>query len=207
MMPMGQTIMLWTLPKKYRGVGMGMIGLVRGFAPAVGPVIAGFVIDAFNWHMLFYGITPLAILTIVVAYFYLENLGETSNPKLDIPSVILSTLGFGGLLYSFSSIGSYGFNLEVMITMAVGAIALFCFIHRQLHMDEPLLNVRVLSNHKFMVSVVLSMLINAALVVGRYFKSNLYSDHPRLQRQRFRFNYAPCFDCNGCYESNQRTAV
>lgn len=166
MMPMGQTIMLWTLPKKYRGVGMGMIGLVMGFAPAVGPVIAGFVIDAFNWHMLFYGITPLAILTIVVAYFYLENLGETSNPKLDIPSVILSTLGFGGLLYSFSSIGSYGFNLEVMITMAVGAIALFCFIHRQLHMDEPLLNVRVLSNHKFMVSVVLSMLINAALVVG-----------------------------------------
>ena len=166
MMPMGQTIMLWTLPKKYRGVGMGMIGLVMGFAPAVGPVIAGFVIDAFNWHMLFYGITPLAILTIVVAYFYLENLGETSYPKLDIPSVILSTLGFGGLLYSFSSIGSYGFNLEVMITMAVGAIALFCFIHRQLHMDEPLLNVRVLSNHKFMVSVVLSMLINAALVVG-----------------------------------------
>lgn len=166
MMPMGQTIMLWTLPKKYRGVGMGMIGLVMGFAPAVGPVIAGFVIDAFNWHMLFYGITPLSILTIVVAYFYLENLGETSNPKLDIPSVILSTLGFGGLLYSFSSIGSYGFNLEVMITMAVGAIALFCFIHRQLHMDEPLLNVRVLSNHKFMVSVVLSMLINAALVVG-----------------------------------------
>lgn len=166
MMPMGQTIMLWTLPKKYRGVGMGMIGLVMGFAPAVGPVIAGFVIDAFNWHMLFYGITPLAILTIVVAYFYLENLGETSNPKLDIPSVILSTLGFGGLLYSFSSIGSYGFNLEVMITMAVGAIALFCFIHRQLHMDEPLLNVRVLSNHKFMVSVVLTMLINAALVVG-----------------------------------------
>lgn len=166
MMPMGQTIMLWTLPKKYRGVGMGMIGLVMGFAPAVGPVIAGFVIDAFSWHMLFYGITPLAILTIVVAYFYLENLGETSNPKLDIPSVILSTLGFGGLLYSFSSIGSYGFNLEVMITMAVGAIALFCFIHRQLHMDEPLLNVRVLSNHKFMVSVVLSMLINAALVVG-----------------------------------------
>lgn len=69
MMPMGQTIMLWTLPKKYRGVGMGMIGLVMGFAPAVGPVIAGFVIDAFNWHMLFYGITPLAILTIVVAYF------------------------------------------------------------------------------------------------------------------------------------------
>lgn len=166
LMPMGQTIMLLTIPKKYRGIGMGMIGLVMGFAPAVGPVAAGFIIDAFSWHMLFYIMTPLALLTIVVAYFYLENLGETSNPKLDILSVVLSTLGFGGLLYSLSAIGSYGMNLQVTVTLLVGAISLFCFFRRQLHMEEPLLNVRVLANRKFMVSVILIMLVNAALVVG-----------------------------------------
>lgn len=166
MMPMGQTIMLLTLPKQYRGIGMGMIGLVIGFAPAVGPVVAGFIIDAFNWHLLFYGMTPLAILTILVAYFYLENLGETSNVKLDIPSVMLSTLGFGGLLYSFSAIGSYGFNAVVIVTMLIGAISLVLFFRRQLQMEEPLLNVRILENRKFMLSVVLTMLVNAALVVG-----------------------------------------
>ena len=47
LMPMGQTIMLLTIPRQYRGVGMGMIGLVMGCAPAIGPVVAGFVIDAF----------------------------------------------------------------------------------------------------------------------------------------------------------------
>ena len=166
MMPMGQTIMLLTLPKQYRGIGMGMIGLVIGFAPAVGPVVAGFIIDAFSWHLLFYGMTPLAILTIIVAYFYLENLGETSNVKLDIPSVLLSTLGFGGLLYSFSAIGSYGFNPVVIVTMLIGAVSLVLFFRRQLQMEEPLLNVRILENRKFMLSVVLTMLVNAALIVG-----------------------------------------
>lgn len=166
MMPMGQTIMLLTLPKKYRGVGMGMIGLVMGCAPAIGPVVAGFVIDAMGWHILFYAMTPLALLTIIVAFFFLENLGETSNPGLDIPSVILSTLGFGGLLYSFSAIGSSGFNTTVLVTLLVGAVALALFIRRQLQLDEPLLKMSIMANKKFTISVILTMLVQAALIVG-----------------------------------------
>lgn len=166
LMPMLQTIMLLALPRQYRGMGMGLIGLVIGCAPAVGPVAAGFIIDAFGWHILFYGMTPLALLTIVVAYFFLENLGETSKPGLDIMSVVLSTLGFGGLLYSFSAIGSYGFNATVFVTLAVGTVALILFIHRQLHMKEPLLNMHIMSNKKFTISVVLTMLVQAALIVG-----------------------------------------
>lgn len=166
LMPMGQTIMLLTIPRQYRGVGMGMIGLVMGCAPAIGPVVAGFVIDAFGWHVLFYAMVPLALLTIVVAYFYLENMGETTDLDLDIPSVILSTLGFGGLLYSFSAIGSSGFSLLVLISFLIGAVALILFIHRQLHMETPLLKVSILRNKKFAISVALTMLVQAALIVG-----------------------------------------
>ena len=166
MMPMGQTIMLLTLPRQYRGVGMGFIGLIMGFAPAIGPVIAGLIVDAFNWHVLFYGIAPLAALTIVVAYFYLENLGESTNIKLDKPSVLLSSLGFGGLLYAFSSIGSSGFSASVVATLFVGVVALIVFVRRQLKMDEPLLKVDILTNKKYAVSVILTMLINAALIFG-----------------------------------------
>ncbi len=165
-MPMGQTIMLLTLPRRYRGLGMGVIGLVMGCAPAIGPVVAGFVIDAFGWHSLFYALTPLSLLTIIVAYFYLENVGETTNPGLDIPSVILSTLGFGGLLYSFSAIGSYGFTPIVFVSLAIGTVALILFVRRQLRMEEPLLNVRILANRTFAISVILTMLVQAGLVVG-----------------------------------------
>ncbi len=166
LMPMGQTIMLLTLPKQYRGVGMGTIGLVIGCAPAIGPVMSGFIVESFDWHVLFYIITPLALLTIAIAYFYLENLTETKNVQLDILSVIWSTLGFGGLLYGFSAIGSSGFSASVLISLAVGAVSLFLFITRQLKMEEPLLDIRVLANRKFAMSVILAMLVNAALIVG-----------------------------------------
>lgn len=166
MMPMGQVLMLLTVPKQYRGTGMGMIGIVMGAAPCIGPVVAGVVIDAFNWHMLFFGLTPLALLTIVIAWFYLDNFGSPKDVQLDITSVVLSTLGFGGLLYGFSVIGSSGFSVVVLVSLLIGAIALALFIHRQLHMKEPLLKMELLKNHTFTVSVLLVMLVNAAILVG-----------------------------------------
>lgn len=166
MMPMGQVLMLLTVPKQYRGTGMGMIGIVMGAAPCIGPVAAGVVIDAFNWHMLFFGLTPLALLTIVIAWFYLDNFGSPKDVQLDITSVVLSTLGFGGLLYGFSVIGSSGFSVVVLVSLLIGAIALALFIHRQLHMKEPLLKMELLKNHTFTVSVLLVMLVNAAILVG-----------------------------------------
>ena len=166
MMPMGQVLMLLTLPRHLRGTGMGMIGIVFGVAPCVGPVVAGVVIDAFNWHMLFYGLTPLTILTMVIAFFYLDNFGEPKDVHLDIPSVIMSTLGFGGLLYCFSTIGSSGFNTVVLFSFIVGAVALFLFVRRQLAMDEPFLKIDLLKQRTFAMSTALTMLVQAAILMG-----------------------------------------
>ena len=166
MMPMGQVISLITIPRQYRGTAMGMIGIVFGVAPCVGPVIAGVIIDAFNWHMLFYGLLPLTILSMIVAYFYLDNFGEPKQVSLDIPSVIMSTLGFGGLLYCFSSIGSSGFNTVVLISFLVGAVSLFLFIRRQLNMEVPFLKIDILKNRTFAMSTALTMLVNAAILMG-----------------------------------------
>ncbi len=166
MMPMGQVLMLLTLPKQHRGTGMGMIGIVYGVAPCVGPVIAGLVIDAFNWHMLFFGLVTLALLILLVSWFTLDNFSEPKEVHLDMLSVILSTLGFGGLLYSFSAIGSSGFSVPVILSLLVGVISLTAFIRRQLHLDEPLLKMDILKNRTFTISVILTMLVNAAIIVG-----------------------------------------
>ncbi len=166
MMPMGQVIMLLTIPRELRGTGMGIIGIVMGTAPCVGPVIAGLVIDAFNWHMLFYGLIPLALLVMIVGYFYLDNFGEPKDVRLDLPSVVLSTLGFGGLLYSFSTIGSTGFSTAVFVSLAIGSIALYLFVRRQLHMEQPFLNVAILKTRTFAIATALTMLVQAAIMMG-----------------------------------------
>ena len=166
MMPMGQVIMLITIPRQFRGTAMGLIGIVFGVAPCIGPVVGGLIVDMFDWHMLFFGLVPFCLLTIIVAFFYLENFGEPKKVSLDIPSVILSTLGFGGLLYCFSTIGSAGFNSVVAVSFVVGATALFLFIRRQLGMEVPFLKIDILKNRTFAMSTALTMLTNAAIMMG-----------------------------------------
>jgi MFS family permease len=70
---------------------MGMIGLAIIFAPAIGPVIAGFILVSYAWEMMFYGTIPLTLI-VIVCLIYLRNVSERSDTKFDLISVVLSTV-------------------------------------------------------------------------------------------------------------------
>src|SRR5690625_2938484 len=110
MMPLMQTILFLLFPVERRGTAMGLFGLVIAFAPAIGPSLSGWLVDQFPWRSVFYVVLPIAIFDIIAAYFLLKNVTELKKPKLDILSVILSTFGFGGLLYGFSIAGDMGWS-------------------------------------------------------------------------------------------------
>ena len=86
--------------------------------------------------------------------------------KLDVASVILSRLGFGGLLYGLSAIGSYGVTADSAGGVVIGAVALTFFFRRQLRMEQPMLQVRVLTNRKFLIATIIVMLVQGALLAG-----------------------------------------
>ncbi len=144
---------------------MGMVGLIIGLAPALGSVISGLLVDAFGWHSIFYILSLFSILNLVIAVPFLRNVGETRQVELDIPSVVLSTLGFGGLLLGFSIQGSYGFfNLITVIPLLLGFLALIWFVIRQFKLEQPLLELRVFKNRAFTFSVILVMIVSMALI-------------------------------------------
>lgn len=82
---------------------MGMFGLVIAFAPAIGPTLSGYLVEHFAWRSLFYVLLPIVVIDLILAFFILKNVTRQTYPKIDILSIILSTLGFGGLLYGFSA--------------------------------------------------------------------------------------------------------
>ncbi|GJM73385.1 hypothetical protein HMSSN036_56010 [Paenibacillus macerans] len=128
-------------PVKQRGSAMGMVGLVMAFAPAIGPTLSGWVVGNFSWRALFYMIFPIAVLIIIFASFMLENVTKVTRPKIDIMSIILSSLGFGGLLYGFSSAGNHAWNSsEVVIALITGTVAIGLFIWRQLAVENRCLS-------------------------------------------------------------------
>ena len=109
LMPLVMTVLMWTVPVDKRGTAMGLFGIVIAFGPAIGPTVAGVIIDRYTWHDMFYIITALSAVVVLIGAFVLQKGGETKKDvTLDVPSVILSSLGFGGLLYGLSTIGSYG---------------------------------------------------------------------------------------------------
>lgn len=165
MMPLLQTIMFLLFPIERRGTAMGMFGLVIAFAPAIGPSLSGWLVDHYPWRSVFYVILPIALLTIIGAYFLLRNITEQSNPKVDVLSIILSTFGFGGLLYGFSVAGDAGWgSYQVIISLIVGTITLIMFIMRQLKLDTPILEFRVFSYKIFALTTSLGMIVFISMI-------------------------------------------
>lgn len=76
---------------------MGMVGLVISFAPAIGPTLSGWAVEAFSWRSLFYIILPFAVIDLILASILMKNVTTLRKTQIDILSVILSTFGFGGI--------------------------------------------------------------------------------------------------------------
>lgn len=166
-MPLMQTILFLIFPVEKRGTAMGMFGLVIAFAPAIGPTLSGWLVDQFPWRSLFYVILPIIAIDIIVAYFILRNVTERKFPKLDVLSIILSTFGFGGLLYGFSTAGSSGWaSWQVAVSLVIGVISLITFIIRQSTLEQPILNFQVFKNKVFTISTTLGMIVFIAMIGG-----------------------------------------
>lgn len=179
LMPLMQTIFLTIFPKEKRGQAMGMVGLVISFAPAIGPTLGGWIVDSFTWKFLFYIVLPIGIIDLILAYFLMKNVTQQRETRIDVLSVILSSFGFGGLLYGFSSVGSYGWtSATVLISLIVGAVSLFFFILRQSNLKRPMLEFGVFKFAIFSLTTFLGMLV-FALLIGTETILPLYTQNVR----------------------------
>ncbi|MCT3573611.1 MDR family MFS transporter [Levilactobacillus brevis] len=164
-MPLLQTMMLTIFPANKRGTAMGLAGIVIGLAPAIGPTLSGWVIDNLTWRDLFGMIIPIVAIVIIASFWVMRSVLETKKAPLDIWSVLLSTIGFGSMLYGFSSVGDDGWgSTKVLSTLIIGFVFVALFVWRQLTMDDPFLNFRVYKSKEFTVSAILSSVVMMAMV-------------------------------------------
>nr|WP_263326441.1 DHA2 family efflux MFS transporter permease subunit [Neobacillus sp. Marseille-Q6967] len=165
MLPLMQTVFLMIFPVNKRGAAMGLVGLVISFAPAIGPALSGWVTSHYSWRVLFYIILPIALIDIFVAYFALKNVTEVSKPRVDVLSIMLSSLGFGGLLYGFTAAGNYGWTNNItLLSLGIGGVALILFISRQLRLNHPMLEFGVFKYSIFPFAIMIGMISFMGLI-------------------------------------------
>lgn len=163
-MPMVFTVILLVFPREKRGTAMGVIGLIIGFAPAVGPSVAGLLVDSVGWRALFAIVTALSVVVIVLAVAVLKNYGDFARAPFDRLSVVLSTAGLVCLLYGLSTFASSD-NMIVTVALMVAGLALcLLYVRRQLKLPEPMLQVGILGTRKYATSVIIIVIVQAALM-------------------------------------------
>ncbi|MDX3189610.1 DHA2 family efflux MFS transporter permease subunit [Streptomyces sp. MN03-5084-2B] len=169
MLPLLMTTVMRLVPPERRGATMGTITIVIAVAPAIGPTIGGSVLPL-GWRWMFWIVLPLAVAALVAGGLLLRIDGERRQVPLDVPSVLLSAIGFGGVLYGLSSGGEQAGAeplVPAWVPVVVGVAALGVFTWRQLRLqrhDRALLDLRPFTHRSFVVALVLTALLFMCLI-------------------------------------------
>ncbi|WP_296013407.1 MDR family MFS transporter [uncultured Adlercreutzia sp.] len=163
-MPMVFTVILLVFPREKRGTAMGVIGLIIGFAPAVGPSLSGLLVDSVGWRALFAIVTTLGVVVVVLSGCLLRNYGDFARTTFDKLSVALSTVGLVCLLYGLSTFASTENMAMTLGLIAVGIVFVVLYVRRQLKLPQPMLNVRILKTRQYATAACVIIIVQASLL-------------------------------------------
>lgn len=157
MMPLLMTTVMTLVPPHERGKMMGNISIVMSVAPAIGPAAAGVILNYLEWRWLFIIMLPISLGAMALGWRMMLNVTTPRYAPLDVLSVILSAVAFGGVVYGLSNIGvDTGSPVPAWIPLVVGLVTMVIFVLRQLQLqkkDGALLDLRTLKVANFTISM------------------------------------------------------
>ncbi|NLE73424.1 MAG: multidrug efflux MFS transporter [Actinobacteria bacterium] len=169
-MPLLMTVTMTLVPASRRGSVMGLTSVVMAVGPALGPTVAGLILSFTTWRGIFWFMVPLMAAAALIGTAKLTNIGESRATGLDLPSIPLSVLAFGGLVYGLSSVGVIveggQAGRRALIVLIAGILGLALFVRRQLargRKGRALLDLRPLAIPNFTVSLVVLVCLCGAL--------------------------------------------
>ncbi|EFM11051.1 drug resistance transporter, EmrB/QacA subfamily [Paenibacillus curdlanolyticus YK9] len=142
-------------PPESVGKIMGMMGVPVLLAPALGPVVSGYLVDYVNWQWIFLINIPVGIAGVIMSIVSLPNLPKKASVSLDFAGIALAPFAFGGLSYGLSEAGEGWTSAKTVTGLVVGAIAMALFVVVELgRRREPLLELRVFRSMQFTRGIV-----------------------------------------------------
>lgn len=169
MMPLLMTTVMTLVPPETRGKTMGNISIVISVAPAIGPTISGLILSVLDWRWMFILVLPIALGALALGASLIQNVTTPRKAPLDLLSVPLAAIGFGGLVYGLSGLGNVaGADAPVpaWIPLVIGIVVITVFVLRQLSLqkqERALLDLRTLKSRTFTIAVSMMAILMMAL--------------------------------------------
>ena len=158
MMPLLMTTVMTLVPPNERGKMMGNISIVMSVAPAIGPVLAGIIFANLPWPFFFALMLIFAIGAALLGYRRMVNVTTPRDAPLDILSVIMAAIAFGGVAYGLSAYGEPpdARIVDPWMPLVVGAVVMALFVWRQIVLAKSgraLLDLSTLKQKNFTISM------------------------------------------------------
>jgi EmrB/QacA subfamily drug resistance transporter len=181
--PIGIAMIFKLAPANKIGSVMGVLGIPMLLAPALGPVMSGWLVENATWHWIFLINLPVGIIAVLAGLRYLPMSERKDVPALDLWGMILGPITFASLAYGVNQGGSVSWTASSTIAgLIVGGVCLIIFIVVELRHKQPLLELRVFRSLDFTRGVLVVWIAQIALfgsiVIMPLFLQNLMHYSP-----------------------------
>ncbi|QSF47136.1 DHA2 family efflux MFS transporter permease subunit [Paenibacillus tianjinensis] len=162
-LPVGMAYVYRLAPKSKVGIVMGIMGIPVLFAPAIGPVLSGWLVQYHSWRWIFLINIPIGIICVLIGLRKLPNSQRGQVPGMDKLGMLLGPLAFASLTYGVSQGAESWTSDKTLIGLALGAVALIAFVITELRSTTPLLELRILRSIDFSTGILVQWIAQFGL--------------------------------------------
>ncbi len=152
LLPLAIALLLTVFPAAEQGLALGIFGVAALVAPALGPILGGWLVDQNLWRLIFFINPPIGIVGVILGSRLLRELKREKQPAFDKWGLVTEIIGFGAVLYAASIAADQGWTSPlVLVGFAVGVVGLLLFAVVELYIaKEPLLDLRLFKKRVFL---------------------------------------------------------
>ncbi len=164
LIPLSMSIIFRMVPREKIGMAMGVWGIAATMAPAVGPTLGGYLVDYYNWQLIFTINIPVGVIAVILSYIFIDETPLLKGLKFDIIGSALSCAGLFLLLLALSQGQDEGWTSQYIVTLFVLAgFLLLVFCLWELYVPHPMLDIRLFTNGVFAASTVAMSMTTIAM--------------------------------------------
>ena len=173
--PLGPAQLYRAFPPKEQGAAFGVLGIALVVAPALGPILGGWLVDINLWRAIFFVNVPIGIVGVILGSQFLREFRLDKRPLFDPLGLLTATIGFGAILYAASIAENFGWGGQFTL-LALGLGAFMLVFHALIELrvaKEPMMNLRLFSNPTFLIASLVGYIATIALF-GAEFMMPIY---------------------------------
>ncbi|MBV9011725.1 MAG: DHA2 family efflux MFS transporter permease subunit [Pseudonocardiales bacterium] len=158
------SVLLRIVPRERLGAAMGLYGLGIVFAPGIGPVLGGYLVEYVSWRLIFYINVPIGILGTVAAALVLPRFPRVARQRFDILGFLTVGGGLFALLLATSEGETWGWSsYRILGLLVYSMLSLALFVVIELEVTDPLLDIHIFRYWPFTNSLLLITVLVTAM--------------------------------------------